>query len=107
MLLGVIFGLATLFAGVTIQPNHWMLDGLFPVEWFLVPAGVGVTGVGLIAFVRPGRLTLSPAGIEYRILLSTRRMPWGAVQNIGLWSYRYDERDPSILMDVRQVRSPP
>jgi hypothetical protein len=87
----VIFGLILLFAGMVIQPNHWMVRGLFPAEWLLIPAGVGFTGVGLIALVRPGRLTLSPAGLEYRLLLSTRLIPWGAVQNVGLYSYRRRE----------------
>jgi hypothetical protein len=81
MVVIVVLGLAMLVFGMTIQPNHWTLDGLIPAEWFLIPTGLVTIGVGLIGFVRPARLTLSPAGIEYHHLLSTRRMPWSAIRN--------------------------
>ena len=88
MLIAIIPGLFILAMGMTVQPNHWMIDGSIPVEWLLIPGGAITAGAGLVGFIRPGRLTLSPAGLEFRQLLSTRRAPWNAIQVAGIYTYR-------------------
>jgi len=94
----VVLGLVALVMGLTIAPGHWMVDGLFPAEWLLVPGGAAFLMAGLYALARPGRLSLSPAGVEYRLLLWTRNAPWSAVSKVGRWSYRGAERGVSLSL---------
>ena len=100
--LGIVFGLGGLVTGLTIQPNHWMVDGLIPAEWLLIPCSIAFTAMALLALVRPARLTLSPAGLEYRIFLSTRRAPWPEVGAIGVWQYGRGQAGVGVTLRSQQ-----
>ena len=60
--LGVLFGLGGLATGLTIQPNHWMVDGLIPAEWLLIPCSIAFMAMALLALVRFRRWPSSIGG---------------------------------------------
>lgn len=80
----VLLFLAALLVGVLIPHQRYHL-GVVPVEWLLLPLGAAGL-LGACAMVaKPNRLIISPQGLEYRELLSVQRLPWMAVESVGLW----------------------
>ncbi len=95
---GITIGVLALGFGLSIPPGHLLLDGLFPVEWFAVPAGALALAAGLISLVWPGRLILAPEGFVYRLLLRTQAAPWSAVAAVDLYLLRGEPRSISFRL---------
>jgi hypothetical protein len=88
MLFMALMGFVSMSAGLNLRPNHWMVDGLIPGEWICEPMGVLLMVFGIGRALRPPRLTLTAAGLEFQHLLWTRREPWGNVVAVGLRTWR-------------------
>ncbi|MDB5429504.1 MAG: hypothetical protein JWP35_620 [Caulobacter sp.] len=100
LMLGAIglIGLPVLAFGFYMPQHHYMIDGLIPAEWVLIPGGALTILFGALGMIRPGRLTLSPAGIGYRLMLSERRLAWREVRGVGFWSHNGREMGVSLAL---------
>jgi hypothetical protein len=98
LIFGLGFWLLCFVIGLTMPWRHYMLDGLIPAEWILIPGSAGLFLVTAIAAMRPARITLSQDRFEYRFLLSDKKIAWSQIGSIGFWSHRGVERGVTLLL---------
>jgi hypothetical protein len=55
----------------------------FPFEWVVIPAALLIIAGGLWMTARPGRLTLSPDGLGYRLAFSNHHLAWAAIRGVA------------------------
>ena len=99
MLAGVaLVGVAVIASSYVIPYDHYMVDGLIPAEWIVIPGGGLALLFGVLGVFRPGRLTLSPSGVGYRLMLSEKQVPWRDVRGVGFWAHNGREMGVSLAL---------
>jgi hypothetical protein len=104
-LVAVIFGISLLMGGIAVLDRHFWLDGVIPAEWVFFPGGFAFAAFGAINAVSPRKLILSPEGVVFHGLFSTRRLAWTDIGGVGLWTYRRRRSGPQITSVQVQPRS--
>jgi hypothetical protein len=98
LIFGLVFWSLCFVIGLIMPWHHYLLDGVVPAEWVLIPGSAGLFLLTAIAAMRPAKITLSQERFEYRFLFSDKQIAWGQIGSIGFWSHRGAEHGVTLTL---------